>query len=1399
MKRINLRFLIVLVALVAALGGGSLVAYKIQRKRSVEALLAQAKAAEKAGDRVKADGLYAHYLGFRGDDNATMADYGLMLAGDANTREARAKALSVLAQVVRRDPGRADVRREVVRIAMDRTVRQYAQALEQLEALMAASPDDGRLEFQAAQCLEGGRKYPEAVEMYSKATAHAPDQADAYVRLAGLLRARLAKPAEADKVLDRLVEHNPGSFRAYLERGKQRLAGGAKGAEQDIARALELAPDDVDVLAMAAELALGRGNVDDARPLVARCLKARGKEARFHDLAYRIELRAGRNDEAEAILREGIEGGADPDGRIVLLVDLADLQIKRGNYPEAGKTIGRMGEARVRPELVKYYEARVVAGEGRWREAAGLLDDVRAALATPDNPRMASEAELLLARCRERLGETDRRCAALQRALALTPRDLQARQAFAEALAASGRLDEAVLQYQDLEADAPQTRTALARLLIIRNLQRPPAGRDWAEVDKILASAESAAPGTLEVQLLRAEALAGRDRLNEARKELVAAAGRFPGREAPSVALAGLALREGRPGVASEVLDRADRELGDRAALRLARADAWVARGGDGAVGALQRLAEGTDRLPETDRPTLLRGLAEAHRRLGDLPGARRILDRLGEQAPDDFALQLARFELAFQSDDGEGMKSIIGAIGDKDEVAALLARARYLAWSASRESRRGDAARASLDQARQLLGQAEARRPGWLPVVFTSACVDDLAGDPDRAIRGFLQAIELGERTPAVGLRAIELLASQGRHDQADEVVRKMLGDAATPKQPGLYRLAAEVAMRVKDPARALEYGAKAVATASATPGDRLWRGRLLWAAGKAPQAEPDLRAAASTAGDPEAPAAWATLVAYLAATGRRAAAEEAIEQARRKLPDRARPLALARCFAAIDRPDRAQEQYRAAVAASPQDLETLGASSDIALGIGKFEDAKDYLRKLVARQADEPEVAAKARRILGVLLAASGDRRQVRESLAVMGLVEDGLPNRPAAKESTEDLRAKANVLALRGGRPNRRAALEALRTIIGRGKPSPDDRFLIAQVLEIDGDWPKSREQIRLALADSGDNPAYLAFYIRGLLRHEGAGGVRPWLEKLEKVDPSSLQAAELKARLALAEDRPGEASRLLGDFARARPGSTVQVALLLESLGRPDDAEGLFRGLASREKRPEADLTLAAFLGRRNRVPEALDLCDRAWKSGPLGLASQASVAVLYASMAGEKDCQRVADRMEDAIRRSPDDVQLRFDLANVQILREKYQDAEAVFRRIYEKDKENSASANNLAWLLSIQDGKASEAIALVDRAIELSGPLPMLLDTRGMARVAVGQDSAAIEDLEEATNSGPTAERYFHLALAYLKGNRPKDAKEALREAKVLGLDEGKLHPREREDYRRLLGELPGR
>ena len=1395
MRRLNLKLLFIIVAVAAALGAGGLGAYKYQKTRTVAALLVEARAAEKSGDHAKADGLYSHYLGLRSDDTATMADYGFMLAGDAKTPKDRMKALLVLAQVVRRDPKRVDVRREIVRIATDRTVQRHAQALEQLETLLAASPDDGELEFQAGRSEEAERNYSKAAEWYEKAIAHAPKQTDAYLRLAGVLGDRLDRADDAEKVFDRMIASDPDSYRPYLERGNRRLARGlTEEAGRDVARALELAPGEVDVLAASASLAINRGDFDGARDLAARCLKAREKEGRFYDLAARVEMGAGKPEAAESILRQGLERIAEPEARVPLLGVLADFLIREGDHAGAGAAIEKLRADKANPAYVRYLEARVLAGEGRWREAAKVLDEIHVDLARI--PELAFDADLLLARCCERLGEPDRRFAAMDRAVALRPKDPRARLGIAEALSAAGRVEESLSQYQAIEGEIPAARLGLARLLIIRNLRRPPAERDWREVDRALAAAEAAFPDAIEIPILRASSLDERGDLAGAAQGLRLAISRSPKNEELPIALANhLALKERNPQAAAEVLDRAEKALGDWVGLRLARANACVARGGREAIEAVDRLGEQLDKFSEGDRVAVLRGLAEAHRQLGDPAGGRRILERLVAKSPDDLNLQIVLFDLAYRAGDGPAMKAVVDAMAGKDEVLARLASARYLAWSAAAAGQPGRPSRAPLEEARKILGQIANQRPGWLPVVLASAQVDDLAGRLDPAVRGYLEAIDLGERSTEVGFRAIVLLMSRERFDRADEVVRKCLGDTATPKEPLFYRLAAEVAIRVKDAPRALECVTKAMPKGAKSPLDLLWRGRILWEAGKLPEAGRDLRSAAETAGEAEAPDAWATLVAYLVATNQRPQAEKAIEQARRALPERLRPSTLARCFAAVGQAEKAREQYRAAVSAAPDDAATLATAADVAVQVRQFNDAVDYLRRLAARQADAPELAARSNKTLAVLLAVSRDRQLTAEALKLLNLNEDGIPFRPTPETPIEDLRSIAEVLALKGGPRNRRVALECAQAIADRGNPTRNDRFLLAQILEMNGEWSKASEQLQLALADPDPPAVMLAFHVRGLLVHDKGAGAKPRLDALEKLDPSSAQTVELKARLALIEGQPEKASRLILDHARANPDTTFAFAELLEKLGRIDDAEKLYREVAAGQG-PGASLPLATFLGRQNRVKQALDLCDKSWDSARPELVARTSVEILYASAPGEDACRRVVDRIDAALRKTPK-LDLELSRVYVQMLREEYADAEALFRKLHEQDPKNSIWANNLAMVLTFQDGKATEAVALIDEAIDLVGPIASLLDTRGRAKAAAGRDDA-IDDFVKATAAEATAERYLHLALAYRKANRTPDAKEALRKANDLGLEPSRLQPRDRKEFGKLVGELEG-
>ena len=240
--------------------------------------------------------------------------YSLTLASDeiATTSKARIQALAVLEKALLRDPGRDDARRRAARLAMD--LNQLPDARGHLEILLKSTPEDGESELLLGRCLEADGKFTEASTRYESARKHQPGLIEAYSRLANLLRDRLGENARADRIMDAvevnggLIALNGQSSRAYLERARYRKAYqvAISGIAADLARAVELAPDDAEALLDSTRLAREEGRLDDARRLLDRGLDKHPHEARMYVALSELELQANRPEEA-------IAGGSPAD------------------------------------------------------------------------------------------------------------------------------------------------------------------------------------------------------------------------------------------------------------------------------------------------------------------------------------------------------------------------------------------------------------------------------------------------------------------------------------------------------------------------------------------------------------------------------------------------------------------------------------------------------------------------------------------------------------------------------------------------------------------------------------------------------------------------------------------------------------------------------------------------------------------------------------------------------------------------------------------------------------------------------------------------------------------------------------------------------------------------------
>jgi tetratricopeptide (TPR) repeat protein len=1266
------------------------------------------------------------------------------------------------------------------------------------------APEDGEQEYLLGACEEGLRDLPAAALWYGHAIAHAPGHIDGYVRLAILLRNSLNRPGEADRVMDRLVAVDGATSRAHLERALYRRIYRIEGADRDVVRALELAPEDPDVLRTAAACAVDRGDFERARRHLTVAVELHPRNWSIAAELAGLERRAGHSEQAEAWLRRGIDAATDPEGRGQLLYILAKVLVDQARSTEAREVLERLEQAGVRPVLLRYLAARIGVAEERWSEAARGLEAIFPLLEA--EPDLAYQANLLLGRCYEQLGDGDQRYFCLRRAVSLAPQRWEGRLGLAAAIEALGKFDEAIAEYRRVIDRAPGAGLALARLLILRNLRRPAAGRDWPGVEQVLDQAARALPGSPAVTIWRAEALVGQGRPQWAWTLLMKARDEQPDRVELWTALAELADRHETPQAALSILQEAEDRLGPRVGLFLARIQHWASRGGPEPSRELADLERRLASLPAGDREPVRRGLSDAYLRIGASDAAGRILGQLVRQRPQDLGLRLSQFTLALQVDDETAMGQVL------DEIRALeddprtpevtegslwrWARARTLLATARRRGRAAIGPEV-LDEARVHLAEAARRRPSWPLVPLCLAELEDFAGDPGRALPHFLAAIESGLSGAAIIRQAVQQLFDLGRFEQADDLIRKMQERGLGPGDAQFQRLTAEVSLRVNDPARALELARKAVPADSKDYRDPLWLGQISWAAGDRVQAEAELRrAVALGGGEPET---WVTLVRFLGRMGRGDDAKVVIEQVRHRLgAEQAAPV-LARCYAELGEGDRALEQFRVALATRPDDVATLRGAATVALAVGQIGEAETHLVALVALAGKAADDATWARRILATVWASGGDSRQSIRALELLGLVDEGASYLPAADEPVEELRAKARVLAARNNRVARRAAIRTLRHLAERGLPTPDDSLLLAQLYEADGDWPLAHRQIQHLLAGAGMNPRYLAAAARSLLRRGLIDEAQPLLETLEQSAPRSLATIELKARALHHGGRSVEAVALLRSFADGEPDQAGGAAALLEELGAVPAAEDLYRRLASRPGQPRAPLTLAAFLGRRERLAEALDLCERAWSSCPPEDVAATTVQVLASAPVDPEQARRAVAALGRAVTKAPRNAALLFHLANIRCLEGQYAEAEALYRRAQACDPETSGPLANLAWLLARRDGRGTEALGLIARAMKLDGPAPDLLDTRAAIELVLGRGDPAIIDLEDAVAVGPSALKHVHLAQAYLMAGRRNDAGAAVRKARAAGLRVERLTPLERGGCERLLEELARR
>ena len=365
MKRINLKFLAILIAGIMAVSVGLFYLRRFQVSRNAGYLEKLARERQAEGKPAEAINLYGRYLGLRPGDDAAYAEYARLIldraaAPDA-TRADLARAYNTLETAVRRNPDDDDLRRRLaefqIRIGRSVDAREHLNVLRERLATQPPAPtgdgseaetgnvarpkplDANQIQVMLIKSYVGTSDFATAARLAAElvgfdvdAKQFDPDSplvgpSDAYVILALVLKDKLAAPAAADEVMKRLVEVRSQDPQAWLALGNwHRQSGDIETAAKDVAQALELDPGSSDALFAAFELALIRRDFDKAKQLATKAREVFPFDERSYRGLASVTMQAGDLPEAENILLEGVEQLPAKASLLLMLVFGVHLQ-----------------------------------------------------------------------------------------------------------------------------------------------------------------------------------------------------------------------------------------------------------------------------------------------------------------------------------------------------------------------------------------------------------------------------------------------------------------------------------------------------------------------------------------------------------------------------------------------------------------------------------------------------------------------------------------------------------------------------------------------------------------------------------------------------------------------------------------------------------------------------------------------------------------------------------------------------------------------------------------------------------------------------------------------------------------------------------------------------------------
>jgi tetratricopeptide (TPR) repeat protein len=297
-------------------------------------------------------------------------------------------------------------------------------------------------------------------------------------------------------------------------------------------------------------------------------------------------------------------------------------------------------------------------------------------------------------------------------------------------------------------------------------------------------------------------------------------------------------------------------------------------------------------------------------------------------------------------------------------------------------------------------------------------------------------------------------------------------------------------------------------------------------------------------------------------------------------------------------------------------------------------------------------------------------------------------------------------------------------------------------------------------------AGARPEMHMAYVRKLLDATRYDEAAAEVLQLNASAPDFAEAWLVRGSLALQDKKPEQAKTALDTFVNLRLDANrrnqteaendralTQAYLLLADLAeqnhQPDEALRMLALVETPQDALRVQVRRAAIVAHQGKLEEARALIRSAPESLPEDARTKISAEAQL--LRDNKQFQEVYVFLQDAVRRNPDDVDLRYDMAMAAEKLDKVDEMEKLLRQVIAEKPDYQHAYNALGYSLADRKLRLPEARELIKKALAFSPDDPFILDSLGWVEFRSGNLDQALQILEGAFHNRQDAEIAAHL------------------------------------------------